>query len=55
MPEKPLFGSKMHLGLDQGSALVRRAMLTHGHVSDRVPFLVQGDEQPVYADRGYDG
>jgi IS5 family transposase len=50
MPEQPLFGY-------QGSGLVRRAMLTPGHVSDRAPFLdlVQGDEQAVYADRGYDG
>ena len=69
MPEKPLFGDKMHLALDQGSGLVRRAMLTPGHVSDKVPFLdlVQGDEQTVGAcpraglrpdpgaDRGYDG
>jgi IS5 family transposase len=57
MPEKPLFGYKMHLAVDQGSGLVRRAMLTPGHVSDKAPFLhlVQGDEQAVYADRGYDG
>jgi IS5 family transposase len=57
MPEKPLFGYKMHLAVDQGSGLVRRAMLTSGHVSDKVPFLdlVQGDERAVYADRGYDG
>ena len=57
MPEKPLFGYKMHLAVDQGSGLVRQAMLTPGHVSDKAPFLdlVQGDEQTVYADRGYDG
>jgi len=57
MPEKPLFGYKMHLAVDQGSGLVRQALLTPGHVSDKVPFLalVQGDEQAVYADRGYDG
>ena len=36
---------------------MRRALLTPGHVSDKAPFLdlVQGDEQTVYADRGYDG
>jgi IS5 family transposase len=47
----------MHLAVDQGSGLVRRATLTPGHVSDKVPFLdlVQGDERAVYADRGYDG
>ena len=57
MLEKPLFGYKMHLAVDQGSGLVRRAILTPGHVSDKVPFLalVQGDEQAVYADKGYDG
>jgi transposase, IS5 family len=57
MPEKPLFGYKMHLAVDHGSGLVRRAILTPGHVSDKVPFLdlVQGDERAVYADKGYDG
>ena len=57
MPEKPLFGYKMHLATDQGSGLVRRAILTPAHVSDKIPFLalVQGDEQAVYADKGYDG
>lgn len=57
MPEKPLFGYKMHLAVDQGSGLVRQAILTPGHVSDKVPFLalVQGDEAAVFADRGYDG
>jgi transposase, IS5 family len=39
MPEKALFGYKMHLALDQGSGLVRQAILTSGHVSDKVPFL----------------
>ena len=28
MPEKPLFGYKMHLAVDQGSGLVRQAILT---------------------------
>ena len=69
MPEQPLFGYKMHLAIDQGSGLVRQAILTPGHVSDKAPFLdlVQGDEQTVGAcpraglrpdpgaDRGYDG
>jgi IS5 family transposase len=47
----------MHLAGDQGSGLVRQAILTPGHVSDKTPFLalVQGDEQAVYADKGYDG
>jgi IS5 family transposase len=57
MPEKPLFGYKAHLAVDQGSGLVRRAILTPANVSDKAPFLdlVQGDEQTVYADKGYDG
>ena len=57
MPEQPLFGYKMHLAVDHGSGLVRRAILTPGHVSDKLPFLdlVQGDERAVYADKGYDG
>ena len=59
----------MHLAVDQGSGLVRQAMLTPGHVSDKVPFLdlVRGDEAAVGAcpraglrpdpgaDKGYDG
>jgi transposase, IS5 family len=57
MPETPLFGYKAHLAVDQGSGLVRQAILTPANVSDKAPFLalVQGDEQAVYADKGYDG
>jgi transposase, IS5 family len=57
MKDEPLFGYKMHLAVDQSSGLVRRAILTPAHVSDKRPFLdlVQGDERAVYADRGYDG
>jgi IS5 family transposase len=57
MKDDPLFGYKMHLAVDQGSGLVRRAILTPANVSDKAPFLalVQGDEQAVYADKGYDG
>ena len=56
MPEQPLFGYKAHVAVDQGSGLVRQAILTPAHVSDKTPFLdlVQGDEQAVYADRGYE-
>jgi transposase, IS5 family len=57
MPETPLFGYKAHLAVDQSSGLVRQVILTPANVSDKLPFLalVQGDEQAVYADRGYDG
>ena len=52
MPEKPLFGAKMHLTVDQGSGLVRRAdagarpCLGQRGVPHR-----EGDERAVYADR----
>ncbi|MGH8742309.1 MAG: IS5 family transposase [Burkholderiales bacterium] len=57
MKHEPLFGYKMHLAVDQGSGLVRQAILTPANVSDKAPFLalVQGDEQAVLADKGYDG
>jgi transposase, IS5 family len=57
MKDEPLFGYKMHLAVDQSSGLVRQAILTPANVSDKTPFLdlVQGDEQAVYADKGYDG
>jgi transposase, IS5 family len=56
MPETPLFGYKAHVAVDQGSGLVRQALLTPANVSDKTPFLalVQGDERMVYADRGYE-
>lgn len=57
MPEAPLYGYKAHVAVDQGSGLVRRAILTPANVSDKTPApqLIQGDEQAFYADRGYDG
>lgn len=57
MKDEPFFGYKMHLAVDEGSGLVRQAILTPANVADRTPFLdlVQGDEQAVVADKGYDG
>ncbi|HEV7286073.1 MAG TPA: IS5 family transposase, partial [Kaistia sp.] len=58
MPDDgPLFGYKAHLAVDQGSGLVRQAVLTPANVSDRTPApaLIQGDEAIFYADTGYDG
>ena len=57
MKDEPLFGYKAHVAVDQDSGLVRQAILTPANVSDKTPFLalVQGDEQAVYADKGYDG
>lgn len=57
MKDKPHFGYKAHVAVDQDSGLVRQAILTPANVSDRTPAprLIQGDEQAFYADKGYDG
>lgn len=49
------YGYKMHAGVDQDSRLIRRILLTPANVNDTVPAdaLVCGDEQSVYADKGY--
>ena len=57
MPEDgPVFGYKAHVAVDQGSGLIRQAILTPANVSDKTPAprLIQGDEQAFYADKGYD-
>jgi IS5 family transposase len=50
------FGYKAHVAVDEGSGLVRKAVMTSADVHDSVPAdgLVQGDEQAVYADKAYD-
>jgi len=50
------FGYKAHAAVDEGSGLVREAVMTLADVHDSVPAdgLVQGDEQAVYADKAYD-
>ena len=50
------FGYKAHLAVDQGSGVVRGAILTSADVHDSVPAdrLIQGDERAVYADKAYD-
>jgi IS5 family transposase len=57
MKDEPRFGYKAHVAVDEGSGLVRQAILTPANVSDRTPapHLIQGDEQAFYADKGYDG
>lgn len=58
MPDDgPHYGYKAHVAVDEGSGLVRQAILTPANVSDRTPApqLIQGDEQAFYADKGYDG
>src|SRR3954453_24102987 len=50
---KSRFGYKAHAAVDEGSGLVREAVMTPADVHDSVPAddLVQGDEQAVYADK----
>jgi transposase, IS5 family len=50
------FGYKVHVAMDQGSRIVRRATFTAGNINDTVPAdaLVCGDEKTVYADKAYD-
>ena len=50
------FGYQGHLGVDQGSGLVRRAELQPAHVNETAVAdgLIVGDEQAVYADRAYE-
>ena len=50
------FGYKMHVGVDAGTLLVRRAALTPAKVaeSEVADSLVCGDELAVYGDRAYE-
>ena len=50
------FGYQAHLGVDQGSGLVRRAALHPAHVNETAvaDALIVGDERAVYADRAYE-
>lgn len=50
------FGYQAHLGVDQGSGLVRRAELHPAHVNESAVAdeLIAGDERAVYADRAYE-
>ncbi|PXA99126.1 IS5 family transposase [Nostoc sp. 3335mG] len=49
------FGYKMHVGIDQGSGLIRTAITTPANVNDTVPAddLICGDERAVLADAAY--
>ncbi len=53
---KTYFGYKAHIGVDQGSGLVRRVELTSAKVSDSetADKLICGDERAVYADKAYE-
>jgi IS5 family transposase len=50
------FGYKAHLGVDQGSGLVRSRVLTPAKVyeSEVADRLICGDEKAVYADKAYE-
>lgn len=50
------FGYKAHVGVDEGSGLIRSVITTAANVNDTVPAdaLIRGDEQVVWADAAYD-
>jgi IS5 family transposase len=50
------YGYKAHVGVDQGSGLVRAVITTPANINDTVPAddLIRGDEAAVYADKAYD-
>ncbi len=49
------YGYKAHVGVDQGSGIIRRCVTTPANVNDTVPAdaLICGDEQAVLADAAY--
>jgi len=49
------FGYKMHVGVDEGSGLIRAVVTTPANVNDTVPAdaLIRGDERSVLADSAY--
>lgn len=53
---QPFFGFKMHVGIDQGSGLIRSRCLTGAktYESEVADALVLGDEGAVYADKAYE-
>lgn len=50
------FGYQAHVGMDEGSRIVRRATFTPSNINESVPAddLICGDEGTVYADKAYD-
>ena len=53
---QPFFGYKIHIGIDQGSGLIRSRRLTPAKVyeSEVADDLICGDERAVYADKAYE-
>jgi transposase, IS5 family len=50
------FGYKAHVGVDEGSGLIRTVIATPANVNDTTPAdgLLRGDERVVWADAAYD-
>ena len=50
------FGYKAHVGVDEGSGLIRAVITTPANVNDTTPAdgLIRGDERVVWADAAYD-
>jgi IS5 family transposase len=50
-----VFGYKAHVGVDQGSGLIRAVLTTPANVNDTTPAdqLIRGDERVVWADAAY--
>lgn len=50
------YGYRLHVGVDEGSGLVRQAILTGAHRNETViaDDLICGDEKAVYADKAYE-
>ena len=53
--QKGYYGYKCHIGVDQGSGIIRKAEMTPANVHDSRIFeqLVSGDERSVFADKAY--
>lgn len=53
---KSYFGYKLHVGVDEGSGLIRKAVFTPARTPDNevAEQLLSGDEAAVYADRLYE-
>lgn len=54
--EENVSGYKVHVGVDRGSGLVRKAIVTPANINDATVAdeLVIGDEKAVYGDKAYD-
>lgn len=53
--KRAYFGYKAHIGVDEGSGLIRKALMTPANIHDSTPAddLILGDEGAVYADCAY--